>query len=150
MSEKKHTPEPWIQMGTEIADDGYEHIAVINGITDNELNEANAKRIVECVNACAGMEEPKLEIESLKLANKLLEVSKSELTEERDDLSECTKDMSEHVVLIEKLNSKLLTQRDELAEALHSLIQTVITENPNAEFGPAIKKARAVISNYQS
>jgi hypothetical protein len=65
MNNTKHTPEPWVQIGPVIADEWYDHIAVINGTTDN-VNEANAARIVACVNACEGMGDPEATIKQMQ------------------------------------------------------------------------------------
>ena len=74
----KHTPEPWVATDRAIKRDngfGYgEIIANVPGgntsgpffVQSNEECEANARRIVACVNACAGMEDPVAEIEKLR------------------------------------------------------------------------------------
>lgn len=164
MSETKHTPEPWVGNADYIIGHNQE---LICSLSEHHTAKVISERIVECVNACAGQN-----IEDVKLATAhkdacfewertMMELvgedgpgsvreAVNKLKAERDDLNTVTNDMSGHISLIEEINSSLKTQRDELAEALQSLIQTVITENPNAEFGPAIKKARAIISNYQS
>ena len=61
----EHTPEPWATNGTRIesehshgwANDGW----IIAGLEGPDA-EANARRIVACVNACAGIETELLEI----------------------------------------------------------------------------------------
>ena len=75
----KHTPEPWERVHGIIVQSPFQKIP--NGTrslticrTDNprmgEQEEgANAKRIVDCVNACAGMDDPAKEIASLKETN---------------------------------------------------------------------------------
>jgi len=68
----KHTPEPWVYrpypnpkiMSCEISSSGSVIAAVCSlplGIGEN-----NAARIVACVNACAGMEDPAKEIATLR------------------------------------------------------------------------------------
>lgn len=68
MSEKlKHKPEPWNCFKPEHSNGLWyinDSCMVIYGLT--HLSEANATRIVSCVNACAGMEKPEYEIQSLK------------------------------------------------------------------------------------
>lgn len=61
MTEAKHTPEPWgvwrepHEHGT-ITDELGRHIArLLNGTHETD---ANAERIVSCVNACAGLADP--------------------------------------------------------------------------------------------
>jgi hypothetical protein len=68
----KHTPEPWGQYLNHITDsDGWTmgdlHFGQrFEGISVKFDAEANAARIVACVNACAGMDDPAAEIERLR------------------------------------------------------------------------------------
>lgn len=63
MSNTKHTPEPWkhaepsLAGWVEILNNEYDTIGSMYMKTPNE-NEANAARIVACVNACAGKPNP--------------------------------------------------------------------------------------------
>lgn len=55
----KHTPEPWVNYNAGDEGDTYigdlaEHVSPIA----EKLTEANAARVVQCVNACAGMRHP--------------------------------------------------------------------------------------------
>lgn len=57
-----HTPEPWIYALPDA-----HHEGIICGqhggtVVDGEFNEANARRIVACINACAGLTTEQLEI----------------------------------------------------------------------------------------
>ena len=75
---RKHTPEPWVAIDRAIKRDngfGYgEIVANVPGgntsgpffVQSDEECEANARLIVACVNACAGMEDPAAEIAELK------------------------------------------------------------------------------------
>ena len=75
MAEQKHTPEPWHQFAFEvydgdnciIADCGY-----AEDIIGKDGMKANAARIVACVNALAGIENPEEWVKQAKLlmANK--------------------------------------------------------------------------------
>lgn len=61
MSEQKHTPEPWHQFAFEVYDDDNCIIADCGYAADvfgKEGMKANAARIVACVNALAGIENP--------------------------------------------------------------------------------------------
>jgi hypothetical protein len=67
---KKHTPEPWewaIEDGFRtVRVDGYGTITVVKGgagltCINAEMGDANAARIVACVNACAGISNEALE-----------------------------------------------------------------------------------------
>lgn len=57
MEEAKHTPEPWWTNGREIGDMPMMYTKISNSISGNsyEEAEANAHRIVACVNACEGI-----------------------------------------------------------------------------------------------
>lgn len=81
MSKQKHTPEPWRVFSGENTFihgiDGQNDEAVIVFLTEDELEEIgntlsperqneNIRRIVACVNACAGMDDPATEIEALR------------------------------------------------------------------------------------
>jgi hypothetical protein len=67
----KHTKEPWVLRGTNI-DSTNTDVSVGRCYNTNSVGQtpksalANAKRIIACVNACAGMEEPAMEIPALK------------------------------------------------------------------------------------
>lgn len=87
----KHTKEPWVQGDCSrnmiyawkgqvlvFTDDGYRIIVSCNQNYPEEA-EANARRIVACVNACAGMDDPEKEVATLK-------VHRDELLAERDKL----------------------------------------------------------------
>ena len=56
----KHTPEPWIAVGERVAGNGILIALCGHGNADN------AARIVACVNACAGMEDPAKEIAEMR------------------------------------------------------------------------------------
>lgn len=74
----KHTPEPWVatrncaywEIGIEV--DGYyanrigDVCATDPHNPDSGKQEANSARIVACVNACAGMDDPAAEISRLR------------------------------------------------------------------------------------
>lgn len=83
---KQHTPEPWAR-GTHSADNG-EPLDMIFGcdgrvvVGDDVITTANARRIVACVNACAGWETGQLEaMEQGSLKESLFRV-----TQQRDAL----------------------------------------------------------------
>ncbi len=63
----KHTPEPWKSKGCVIRKDGFfEGKARDNAYIGECDAEENSVRIVACVNACAGMENPAEEIAKLR------------------------------------------------------------------------------------
>lgn len=59
----KHTAEPWQEINGKIRGPASELI-----VSDKCANEADLARIVACVNACAGMEDPAAAIASAKRA----------------------------------------------------------------------------------
>ena len=69
----KHSPEPWYfyendsycEINSE-RDGQIGDSCASSCLGDKELGRANANRIVTCVNACVGMEDPAAEIEKLK------------------------------------------------------------------------------------
>ena len=71
----KHTQEPWFHhkpAGSQHTSGGYinnsasRNIDAICHVYGGDTGLANAARIVTCVNACAGMEDPAAEIDELK------------------------------------------------------------------------------------
>ena len=71
----KHTPEPWKLWGDKEAvvmdcplhsKHGFIAVMACNEDVSAKTSSANAKRIVTCVNACAGMSDPAAEIAELK------------------------------------------------------------------------------------
>ncbi len=147
MSKTTHTPEPW-EVGTS-------GTAVTNGkmvicrISDSHLldegeAEANTKRIVECVNALKGIDNPsqwvpyaadctvrihnfETHIESLKNTNEIANEHITKLKAERDDLNVCTKDMAQHITLIEEINSKVDEDRNVL-RVLNTFLKSAFDE----------------------
>ena len=63
MSEQKHAPEPWQYRRSQFFVNDHEGRCVIGECNTNfpELSVANARRIVACVNACAGISTENLE-----------------------------------------------------------------------------------------
>ena len=71
----KHTPGPWKLWGDKEAivmdcplhsKHGFIAVMACNEDVSARTSSANAKRIVTCVNACVGMEDPAAEIEKLR------------------------------------------------------------------------------------
>jgi hypothetical protein len=72
-TKSKHTAEPWqvkpgFSDGPEIFSSDDFFIAEANGAQSSLEDQANAKRIVSCVNACAGMEDPANAIAQARVA----------------------------------------------------------------------------------
>ena len=95
----KHTPEPWfhhLPSGSQhtaggyinaSADRGDDYICAVYGSgRPCDIVKANALRIVSCVNACAGIEDPEAEI--------------AELKRQRDELLGLIKAVTAHAVMV--------------------------------------------------
>jgi len=112
MSEFKHTPEPWRLYGELVntttgvtirQDDNFKKIICdlyaygFYNVTIEE-QQANAERIVACVNACAGIENPK----KLKNSHREYLLTRSLLREaekQRDLLLEVLKEIIDHTTI---------------------------------------------------
>ena len=105
----KHTPEPWaIGLSKESFVNDHKVIGyAIGRFNTDEEKKANAARIVECVNACAGMEDPAFEIAFL-----------------REQLRECTdalRDMIEGTTLEVSAANGFYDQRNKAKKVLEDL-----------------------------
>ena len=83
---KKHTPEPWVASGKDIRGIEDNDIWIANlmdshhtadsrpskGFPSDTECRANVERIIVCVNACEGMEDPEKEISSLRESQKIV------------------------------------------------------------------------------
>jgi hypothetical protein len=122
MSEAKHTSGQWFvstgtheKLGQALAvstkeGDEVDVICVVDQLPGSEESTANARRIVDCVNACEGIEDPKNVVPQLLRANeRVLELEPLRI--QRDELLEAlqfiaSESMSMHVsytYMIEKL-----------------------------------------------
>ena len=85
----EHTPEPWISEGSFIGipnGKGTFYMSTLSGI-NQERREADARRIVACVNACAGLSTEFLEqIDSIQAALTGQLVVTEVLEKQRDEL----------------------------------------------------------------
>lgn len=97
MSATTHTPEPWRAELTDDPEDGSdaysvdcdEHsIALMDAPGGLELNEANARRIAACVNACKGLSTELLECQTIDAAAKTI-------VDQRDELAEALREMGD-------------------------------------------------------
>lgn len=125
---KKHTTGPW----SVDSDGSIEHnnvANIINGadgtmIVYGQINDADARRIVACVNACEGLDTDKLERVPVPFAQ-MLNVGFMELWEQYTTLKE---------------------QRDELLQALQALTHSLDYEDLlHDDQRKAFKHARAII-----
>jgi hypothetical protein len=95
-------------------------IAFINSTGSFSLDEANASRIVACVNACAGMEDPAAEIERLKAQRDelLAALELAELVMDKADIAMQGADAT--IQRNALLRADATIQRDTLLEAIKS------------------------------
>jgi hypothetical protein len=92
------------------------------------VTPSNARRIVACVNACAGMEDPAAEIARLQAEN--------------DELDEqCTKRILEIY--------KLRAERDELESALSTCIGWIATFSTGPNINSVLQEARAALAKVK-
>lgn len=88
MSKSKHTSEPWKYDDTDIIDAAPNMIATTD-ISHSDLSvgecKANARRIVACINACAGVPIDVLE-SGAYVSPKILQFQVSVLKKQRDEL----------------------------------------------------------------
>lgn len=99
MGEQKHTPEPWVVVAKGDEADGVDYFinqesdCSISGLVASWLSREDARRIVACVNACAG-----ISTEGLESGKWTVTVVARELLvviEQRDQLLEALKFMVE-------------------------------------------------------
>jgi hypothetical protein len=127
-----HTPEPWrvdIVSGTIIFDkekiQGLEVIITIPTEAQGGVKkaQANAARIVACVNACAGMEDPAAEIALL---------------------TERLKNAQEELVYLRAANDNYKADADRLASAL-----SLYSEGYGCTFQARMEQARAALAAHE-
>jgi hypothetical protein len=117
MSETKHTPEPWLvnfnSMSVPTISAKYERIALVD--TCGGYGPANARRIVACVNACAGMADPEAEIDKIKAERDASHAA--EMAWERAMMAAIGED---GIKSVSEAIAKLKAERDELLAALET------------------------------
>lgn len=109
----KHTPEPWDDFAFEIYD-AEKNIIADCGYSDDVWGKtqckANAARIVACVNACAGIEDPEATIPAL------------------NDLADKAIELTADVNIKEMVINQLKAERDELIRIL-KVVETAISHD---------------------
>jgi hypothetical protein len=94
----EHTPTPWKANSSIIIENDNDIIASLhNGYDEFDNAQANAKRIVECVNACAEFPDPKIDIGLLKL----------HLEQQNKKLASCEAALAERDVNIQALQDRV-------------------------------------------
>ena len=166
-TEGMHTPEPW----KVDPDDrpGYEWNNHIVSATDpnqticfmthdntpeNIEGEANARRIVACVNACNGIKTESLEMEVLSWITD--ETGQSSLKRERDELLEARAACGERLIEVLKERDELLAGRlieeplrrriSELLVTLQGVIDRCAPSGYVGQDGQYLKRVRAVVA----
>lgn len=179
--ETKHTPEPWVA-DHRLIKSANEEVGFLNSEHDFEEAAANTKRIVECVNACAGIPSEILTSPNRKhdafFEAIELEVKNKELIalfQELEHILSCGGTITQKsvirgaILLVLGKDPNLVREAKEeevrdltasdyakmkahvgiLSNTVSSLIQTLVTENPNAEFGPAVKEAKRSLEHVE-
>lgn len=121
MSEElKHTPEPWSRSITYGSIVGANRIKVAQATyhrqSDAEQSNADANRIVACVNACTGMADPQAEILSLRQ-----EVERLQRVLGIDKAMADPKAWNQHRSIIADMDKKLITAEAEVARLREAL-----------------------------
>lgn len=148
MSEQKHTPGPW-HVGRKVgnmiyARDGLDVIAECDSSIDDvprSVGEANARRIVACVNECEGISTADLESGAVKARYKK---QRDELIKERDSLRESLRLVAEQADKWRVETHVFMQQRDELMAALDNVtaaMESVLLHN-GAAMTPADREGR--------
>ena len=120
-----HTPEPWVTVthanGTPTLIHGQaSHIAECWSLDRVHTPTANASRIVACVNACAGMEDPAAEIERLKAQRAELVMDAADIAMQGADAAIQGSDATIQRDDLIKQRADLIIQRAALLEAIKS------------------------------
>ena len=120
-----HTPEPWIFT---VADDFY--CGSIMGrhggeVFDGDFTEANARRIVACVNACDGVPTEVLE----EGGQGTVAASMARLTEQRDKLLAELDELESAREMLRAYNNMLVEIADALDVAPYHLTTPMVVEN---------------------
>ena len=123
-----HTPEPWVNGNALLKSDGTDlmldyghytaHIGRISSMSENDI--AIASRIVACVNACAGMEDPAAEIERLKAQRDELVMDAADIAMQGADAAIQGSDATIQRNDLIKQRADLIIQRAALLEAIKS------------------------------
>lgn len=148
MSETKHTPEPWLVLDcreigedalTVAANPGVAVCRIENSVSKRPLTDedaANARRIVACVNACAGISQQYLE----ELNGETLADKQMVLITQRDEYS---------LLAYRRKNilDEVIKQRDEMLVALEDLID--LYDGRKHEGIAIVANARATIASVK-
>lgn len=118
-----HTPEPWKSQGSVFYGNDSHDIGYADGFSQTlEQDVINAARIVQCVNACAGMENPAEEIAKLKAENEQLSADFWKVHKERTNAErEVARIQKERDAYFDRLH-ELRADRQRLIEALEEAI----------------------------
>lgn len=154
---QEHTPEPWTihtQSPTFIrANGGRKHVGNADSMGDQETNEANARRIVACVNACAGITTADIENMPGTLADLVrlyvstsnesddllaaLHVSRARIQIDRDSLFDCHKNLATETVT-DELGLRGLAEYDDVLRTIDSAIGS--EKNHSAETNKMVER----------
>jgi hypothetical protein len=125
MSNDKHTPTPWHVEAFEVYDTQKLIIADCGLIDDLDIVEANAARIVQCVNACEGMGDPEMVMRVMRG----VKVKSSKLTDEGVEITFDTEKAIEEMNAYSETIATLRAEKAELIEALRSILEANESED---------------------
>ena len=146
---EQHTPEPWVfgngqtkqfgmclGIGLNTAPD-WLVVAVVSPVESvNDVDKANARRIVACVNACAGT--PTEELEIIIDAGETMKICFDRLTKQRDDLLAAGRDV------VNRWDSPLWKDQPHTAEFIDALREAIASvKNHIPEAGQMVKGGAA-------
>ena len=159
MSTPKHTPEPWrvdmneslkVRMIVSSSGEAVGKAPVAQILTTNpyavpeEVQIANAERIVECVNACAGIDEPAKFIKAVELCAKAV-IERNELRNWKAQAQNGFRLMEEAHELLKAEHDQYKSDCNKLLEALEGMILgTTIEFSQINGFGEQRMKASEV------
>jgi hypothetical protein len=98
MSDTKHSKTPWHYGGREVLADDDTLVCSLSGWKNYAAIKSDGERIVACVNACAGLDDPAAEIAALRTqladATRKLEEARKDADNNRQILMRCADDVA--------------------------------------------------------
>lgn len=119
-------------------------------ITELDEDTRIAERIVSCVNAMDGIEDPKKLREAWEVCKDLELDSYHKLKAEHDKLFSSFKDTIEHVERLENIQDKLMKQREEVTDMLTKVKAHLINIDPYFSSPKMVEQIDQVLEKYIS
>lgn len=127
----KHTPTPWncdtAEIGTFVRFEGLilAKMRELEGID----HKANAARIVACVNAMAGIEDPQMLRDDWEATKHLNLNAYKEVSQERDELRKQCEQLKEEVIRWIQVRDSLREQLEKLGTLAHEMVYYKVQNN---------------------